>query len=137
MSDHDDNPFVRFGLDPEASLAELTERLRELAEDAPDEATRVAIRAAWEGLTRSPARRLELVLEAGPRPDPIPPEPPLAPPPPWPEPRLSDVSAPLPLAPRLPPPSAEERALSRVELGFLIRGDEESITGDVGQGRAR
>ncbi|MFO0680430.1 MAG: hypothetical protein U0234_00190 [Sandaracinus sp.] len=129
MTTRDDNPYVRFGLDPEAPLAEITARLRELAEDADDEEERAALRAAWNELSRSPARRLALALEAGPTgagahaPRAAPPLPRA------PEPTLAAVTAPAPLAPRVasasrPRPSlapwidAAERALA----GPLTRG---------------
>jgi hypothetical protein len=132
MTEHDDNPFVRFGLDPSSSLAELTERLRELAEDA-DEKQRAALRAAWESLTRSPARRLELVLEAGPSPEPLAAARTDSPVMPWPSPTLADLLAPAPLAPQLPPPTAAERALLRVDLGPLVREEEASLVGELGR----
>ncbi len=60
------NPFERYGLDPLAGPAHITERLRELAEDCEDELERAAIREAWEALTLHPRRRLELALDAHP-----------------------------------------------------------------------
>ena len=60
------NPFERYGLDPFAGPAHITERLRELAEDCEDELERAAIREAWEALTLHPRRRLELAIEAYP-----------------------------------------------------------------------
>lgn len=64
-----DNPFERYGLNPLASVAELTERLRELAEDA-DEAGKQALREAWDELSRHPDRRLEHALTTFVDPDP-------------------------------------------------------------------
>lgn len=65
--EHDgDNPFERFDLDPLKGPGAITERMRELAESAPDEATRKSIRAAWEALTLHPARRLRAALSAHP-----------------------------------------------------------------------
>lgn len=64
--DRGGNPFERYGLDPMAGPAALTERLRELAEDATDELERAAIREAWEALMMHPRRRVELALEAHP-----------------------------------------------------------------------
>lgn len=64
--DDDANPFERWGLDPTQGPAAITERLRELAADAPDEATRKAIRAAWEELTLHPARRFRAAASAHP-----------------------------------------------------------------------
>ena len=54
----DDNPFERYGLDPREGVVAITQRLKELAEDATDDAERERIRAAWEELTLHPARRL-------------------------------------------------------------------------------
>ncbi len=56
-----DNPFDRFDLDPLASSQEITERMKELLEDAP-EAERPAIRDAWELLTRHPRTRARAAL---------------------------------------------------------------------------
>ncbi len=61
-----DNPFERYGLDPREGVAAITQRLKELAEDAKDEAERERIRAAWEELTLHPARRLRAALFAHP-----------------------------------------------------------------------
>jgi hypothetical protein len=71
----DDNPFERFGLDPLLGPRGITERMRELVEEAP-EAERAAIRSAWEELTLHPARRVRAALLAHPetRP-PLPPRP--------------------------------------------------------------
>ena len=60
------NPFDRFDIDPRAGLAAITERFRELAEAAKDDAARERIRAAWEELTLHPARRLRAALFAHP-----------------------------------------------------------------------
>jgi hypothetical protein len=61
-----DNPFERYDLDPRDGIVAITQRLKELAEDAKDEAEREAIRAAWEELTLHPARRLRAALFAHP-----------------------------------------------------------------------
>ncbi|MDB4942611.1 MAG: hypothetical protein JWP97_2145 [Labilithrix sp.] len=61
-----DNPFERYELDPTLGIAAITERLKELAEDARDDAERDRIRAAWEELTLHPGRRLRAALEAHP-----------------------------------------------------------------------
>ena len=61
-----ENPYERWDIDPLGGPAAITERMRELAEDAPDEASRKAIRAAWEELTLHPARRLRAALTAHP-----------------------------------------------------------------------
>jgi hypothetical protein len=62
----DDNPFERYGLDPRDGVVAITARLKELAEDAKDDAERERIRAAWEELTLHPARRLRAALDAHP-----------------------------------------------------------------------
>jgi hypothetical protein len=62
----DDNPFERYDLDPREGIAAITQRLKELAEDAKDDAERERIRAAWEELTLHPQRRLRAALLAHP-----------------------------------------------------------------------
>ncbi len=61
-----DNPFERYDLDPRDGIAAITARLKELAEDATDDAERERIRADWEELTLHPARRLKAALFAHP-----------------------------------------------------------------------
>jgi hypothetical protein len=61
-----DNPFERYELDPREGIVAITQRLKELAEDAKDDAERECIRAAWEELTLHPARRLRAALNAHP-----------------------------------------------------------------------
>jgi len=61
-----DNPFERYDIDPREGVRAITERLRELAEDAKDDDERRSIRAAWEELTMHPARRLKAALFAHP-----------------------------------------------------------------------
>jgi hypothetical protein len=61
-----DNPFERYDLDPKDGIAAITQRLRELAEDANDDAERERIRATWEELTLHPRRRLRAALFAHP-----------------------------------------------------------------------
>lgn len=61
-----DNPFERYDLDPRDGVAAITERLKELAEDAKDDAERERIRSAWEELTLHPRRRLRAALFAHP-----------------------------------------------------------------------
>jgi hypothetical protein len=61
-----DNPFERYDLDPSEGIAAITQRLKELAEDAKDDAERERIRAAWEELTLHPQRRLRAALFAHP-----------------------------------------------------------------------
>jgi hypothetical protein len=60
------NPFERYDLDPRAGIGAITQRLKELAEDAKTDAEREAIRSAWEELTLHPARRLRAALFAHP-----------------------------------------------------------------------
>lgn len=61
-----DNPFERYEIDPREGVVAVTERLKELIEDARTDAERDAMRAAWEELTLHPARRLRAALEAHP-----------------------------------------------------------------------
>ncbi|MDF2696390.1 MAG: hypothetical protein K0S65_4773 [Labilithrix sp.] len=61
-----ENPFELYDLDPREGIAAITQRLKELAEDARDDAERERIRAAWEELTLHPARRLRAALFAHP-----------------------------------------------------------------------
>jgi hypothetical protein len=61
-----DNPFERYDLDPHEGIAAITQRLKELAEDAKTDAERERIRADWEELTLHPARRLRAALFAHP-----------------------------------------------------------------------
>lgn len=62
----DDNPFERYEIDPHEGPRGITERMRELAEDATDDAERARIRAAWEELTVHVDRRLRAALLAHP-----------------------------------------------------------------------
>lgn len=76
-----ENPFERYDLDPSLGPKAITERLRELAEDASP-AERDVIRAAWEELTLHPLRRLAAAFDAHPatRPAmPLAPDPPARP----------------------------------------------------------
>ncbi len=59
------NPFERFDIDPKLGPGAVTERLRELIEEA-DEDERHELRSLWEELTMHPRRRLELALDAFP-----------------------------------------------------------------------
>jgi hypothetical protein len=61
-----DNPFERYELDPREGISAITQKLKELAEDAKSDAEREIIRAAWEELTLHPARRLRAALFAHP-----------------------------------------------------------------------
>ena len=75
----DGNPFEHYGLDPREGVSAITQRLKELAEDAQTDAERDAIRRAWEELTLHPARRLRAALHAHPETRPelgLPPSPP-------------------------------------------------------------
>jgi hypothetical protein len=137
MSENERNPYLRFGLDPTASLAEITERMRELAEDATSDEERASLRRAWEALSRSPARRFELALEAGPSPVPISlPTVSVGAPPPWPEPTLADVLARPPLAPMLPAETRGERSRRSFDLSAFVRSDEAEVTGEIPRRRA-
>lgn len=103
-----DNPFERYDLDPLGGPEAITERLRELAQDAPSDAERRAIRAAWEALTLHPLGRLRAALHAHPSS-----HPPLGAPPP---------------SPRVPPPRAHgpldyaELLLTPSPLAALAQG---------------
>lgn len=59
------NLFERYGIDPMQGPAAITERLRELAEDAGED-ERAEIRAAWEELTLHPLSRLNAAFGAHP-----------------------------------------------------------------------
>jgi hypothetical protein len=77
------NLFERLDIDPALPPEGITERMRELCEDADPE-TRDAIRAEWEELTMHPERRLVLAFTSFPET-----RPPLgAPPPLSPAPRM-------------------------------------------------
>jgi hypothetical protein len=133
----DDNPVVRYGLDPRSTLAELTERLRELAEEA-DEPERAALRAAWQSLAQSPARRFVLALDAGPFAPPIARPPPLAPrASPAFEPTLADLLAPAALAPRLGPEDDAEREARAPDLSWAVRPAEVEVTGALPRAKVR
>ncbi len=51
------NPFETLGLEPLATVSEITARVRELAEDA-DEPRQKMLRALWEELTLHPRARI-------------------------------------------------------------------------------
>lgn len=78
MNQSFDNPYERYDLDPASDPAELTRRLRALAEGADvDAEERERIRAAWNELTLHPARRLRAAFDAFPETrTPLPAEPP-------------------------------------------------------------
>lgn len=60
-----DNLFERYDIDPTQGPEAITERFRELAEEA-DEAERAALREAWERLTIHPRERLTMALRTFP-----------------------------------------------------------------------
>ena len=62
----DENAFERYDIDPMQGPVAITERMRTLAEEATTEREQRAIRAAWEELTRHPARRFEAAVGAHP-----------------------------------------------------------------------
>ncbi len=59
------NPFERYDIDPLEGPEAITERLRELVEQA-DEGERDQLRAVWEQLTVHPRARLRVALAAFP-----------------------------------------------------------------------
>lgn len=61
-----DNPFEVHDLDPRDGPGAITTILRAKIEDAPDDATRDRIRAAWQELTMHPETRLRAALTAHP-----------------------------------------------------------------------
>lgn len=82
------NPFERFDLDPRDGVEAITQRLKELAEDARTDEERNLVREAWEELTLHPARRLRAALFAHPES-----RPPVGRPPPPARVRVADVTA--------------------------------------------
>ncbi|MEM1032034.1 MAG: hypothetical protein AAF928_20450 [Myxococcota bacterium] len=65
-SEEEENLFERYDLDPGATPAAITERMRALVADADDEAARARLRADWEALTLHPQRRWGWALDATP-----------------------------------------------------------------------
>lgn len=113
--------FERFDIDPRQGPRAITERLRELAEEAsPSE--RDAIRAAWEELTLHPARRLRAAFAAHPES-----RPPLGAPPPLPK-EPAAASGPVTLSELAVRPSVE-RALATSGA----RSGVESAPGEKGE----
>lgn len=55
------NPFEALGVDPLATIAQITERVRELSEDA-DEPRKKELRALWEALTLHPRSRIAAAI---------------------------------------------------------------------------
>lgn len=60
------NLFERYDIDPLKGPRAITERLRELIEEAATEAQRTELREAWEELTMHPMRRLRAAFGAHP-----------------------------------------------------------------------
>lgn len=100
----DKSLFERFDIDPRQGPRAITERLRELVEEAPEH-ERNEIRAAWEELTLHPMRRLRAAFAAHPES-----RPPLGSPPPLPRDPVA-ISGALSLAELAPRPSVA-RALN-------------------------
>jgi hypothetical protein len=61
-----ENPFDELDIDPHSGPGGITERMRELIEEATDEAERTRLRALWQELTMHPGRRVRLALLAHP-----------------------------------------------------------------------
>jgi hypothetical protein len=57
-----ENPFHKYGISAHDGPNAITERFRELMEDAADDEERAALRAAWEELTLHPVRRWRAAL---------------------------------------------------------------------------
>jgi hypothetical protein len=60
------NLFERYDIDPRQGTRAITERMRELAEEAESEEERAELRTTWEELTVHPARRLRAAFGAHP-----------------------------------------------------------------------
>lgn len=60
------NLFERYDIDPRQGTRAITERMRELAEEAETEEERAELRSTWEELTVHPARRLRAAFGAHP-----------------------------------------------------------------------
>jgi len=112
-----DNPFERYDLDPRDGIGAITQRLKELAEDASSDAERERIRAAWEELTLHPARRLRAALDAVPET-----RPPLGSAPSLPRPRVSPTE--LELADLAAMPSVAAAAFVLPGMAEAARDDE-------------
>ena len=93
----DDNPYERYDLDPTKGPSALTERMRELIEEATDEESRRALRAAWEELTLHPERRFRAAVGAHPD-------------------SHGPLGAPPPRTPARPAPPVEELSLHDLTL---------------------
>jgi hypothetical protein len=65
------NLCERYDIDPRQGTRAITERMRELAEDADTEEERAELRATWEELTVHPARRLRAAFGAHPESRPL------------------------------------------------------------------
>lgn len=112
-----DNPFERYDLDPREGIGAITQKLKELAEDAKSDAEREKIRAAWEELTLHPARRLRAALHAVPET-----RTPLAGPPPLPRLRVSPTE--LELRDLAAPPSVAAALSAVAGMAEAARDDE-------------
>lgn len=55
------NPFEALGIDPLATISQITERVRDLSEDA-DEPGRKQLRDLWEALTLHPRTRVTAAI---------------------------------------------------------------------------
>ncbi|WP_394832196.1 hypothetical protein LVJ94_37345 [Pendulispora rubella] len=62
-----ENPFEAYDIDPRDGARAITERFRELLEDAHSDEERERLRTAWEELTLHPAQRVRAALGAHPR----------------------------------------------------------------------
>ncbi|WP_394842757.1 hypothetical protein LZC95_37515 [Pendulispora brunnea] len=60
------NPFEAYDIDPREGTRAITERFRELLEDATSDEERERLRAAWEALTLHPAQRVRAAFGAHP-----------------------------------------------------------------------
>jgi hypothetical protein len=124
--------FERFDIDPRQGPRAITERLRELVEEAK-ESERDAIRAAWEELTLHPARRLRAAFAAHPES-----RPPLGAPPPLPK-EPAAASVPVTLGELAVRPSIEralkapERALKAPEQAPARVSGAPGAAGDKGE----
>lgn len=103
--------FDEYGIDPHAGLDAITERFRELMEDARDEEARDALRKAWETLTLHPVDRWRAALQTHPE-TPAPPA----------QPSRSEQRPPLVAADfeRHPPTFADLVAGPRVSFAFAM-----------------
>lgn len=66
-----ENPFEAYGIDPRDGTRAITERFRELLEDARSDEERERLRTAWEALTLHPAQRVRAAFGAHPLTSPV------------------------------------------------------------------